>query len=56
MEFLLEKTPRHTKHGFDLDPEKDPILEFMGGISHGSLTKGIDSDLFGENIFIDERR
>ena len=51
MEFLLEKTPRHTKHGFDLDPEKDPILEFMGGISHGSLTKGIDSVLIWRKYF-----
>jgi len=48
MEFLLEKE-RHRKKGkLDLDPGKDPILDFIGGVSHGSLAKDIDSELYGE--------
>jgi len=48
MEFLLEKERRKTKQRFSLDPEKDPILEFIGGASHGSLAKDIDNELYGE--------
>ncbi len=48
MEFLLAKE-RHKKNGkLDLEPEKDPILEFIGGVSHGTLAKDIDNDLYGE--------
>ena len=48
MEFLLVKE-RHKKKGkFDLEPGKDPILEFIGGVSHGSLAKDIDNELYGE--------
>ena len=48
MEFLLEKE-RHRKKGkLNLEPGKDPILEFIGGVSHGSLAKDIDSALYGE--------
>jgi len=48
MEFLLEKE-RHRKKGkLDLDPGKDPILDFIGGVSHGSLAKDIDRELYGE--------
>ena len=48
MEFLLEKE-RHKKKGkLNLEPGKDPILEFIGGVSHGSLAKDIDSELYGE--------
>ena len=49
MEFLLEKKRRNSKKRFDLDPGRDPILEFIGGASHGSLAKDIDSELYGEN-------
>ena len=49
MEFLLEKERRNSKKRFDLDPGRDPILEFIGGVSHGSLAKDIDSELYGEN-------
>jgi len=49
MEFLLEKERRNSKKSFDRDPEKDPILEFIGGVSHGSLAKDIDNELYGEN-------
>ncbi len=48
MEFLLEKERNQKKGKLDLDPGKDPILEFIGGVSHGSLAKDIDSELYGE--------
>jgi len=48
MEFLIEKEYRKKKGRLDLDPSKDPILEFIGGVSHGSLAKDIDSELYGE--------
>ena len=32
----------------DLDPAQDPILKFIGGVSHGSLAKDIDRELYGE--------
>ncbi|MBI4490982.1 MAG: DUF2281 domain-containing protein [Deltaproteobacteria bacterium] len=32
----------------DLDPAKDPLLKFIGGVSHGSLAKDVDKDLYGE--------
>jgi hypothetical protein len=48
VEFLLEKA-RHTREPeLDLDPEKDPILKYIGGVSHGSLAKNIDGELYGE--------
>ncbi len=49
-EFLLEKE-RHKKGGrLDLDPGKDPILDYIGGVSHGALAKDIDSELYGEKF------
>ncbi len=48
MEFLLEKERRNSKKRFDLDPGRDPILEFIGGVSHGFLAKDIDNELYGE--------
>ena len=30
-----------------LDPGKDPLLEFIGKVSHGSLAQGIDKELYG---------
>jgi len=32
----------------DLAPAKDPLLKFIAGVSHGSLAKGIDRELYGE--------
>ncbi len=29
------------------DPAKDPLLRFIGGVSHGSLTHDIDGELYG---------
>ena len=27
---------------------RDPILDYIGGVSHGSLSANIDDDLYGE--------
>lgn len=48
MEFLLVKEQYKKKGKLVLDPGKDPILEFIGGVSHGSLAKDIDKELYGE--------
>ena len=48
MEFLLTKERDKQEDKLDLEPEKDPILEFIGGVSHGSLAKDIDTELYGE--------
>ncbi|MEA1900414.1 MAG: DUF2281 domain-containing protein [Thermodesulfobacteriota bacterium] len=48
MEFLLEKERNKKKGELDIEPGKDPILEFIGGVAHGSLSKDIDSELYGE--------
>ena len=48
MEFLLTKERDKQQDKLDLEPEKDPILEFIGGVSHGSLAKDIDTELYGE--------
>lgn len=32
----------------ELDPKKDPILNLIGDVSHGSLVKDIDEELYGE--------
>lgn len=40
-----EKTP--SKKRGDLDPDNDPILNFIGGISNGSLAKDIDKEIYG---------
>ena len=29
---------------------KDPILEYIGGVSHGTLARNIDSELYGGNL------
>jgi hypothetical protein len=36
-----------TKLPEGLDPDKDPLLKFVGGVSHGSLAKEIDEELYG---------
>lgn len=47
-DFLLSKEKTREKlKTLDLDPEKDPILKFIGGVSHGSLAKDIDLELYG---------
>jgi hypothetical protein len=42
-----EHKPRATKPQEELDPTKDPILGFIGGVSHGSLAQDIDRELYG---------
>lgn len=32
----------------EVDPKKDPILNLIGDVSHGSLVKDIDEELYGE--------
>ena len=32
----------------DLDPSRDPILRMIGRVSHGSLAKDIDKELYGD--------
>jgi len=31
-------------------PENNPILEYIGGVSHGTLAKNIDNELYGGNL------
>ena len=45
--FLLAREQRAEK-AEDLDPKKDPILKYIGGVSHGSLAKDIDRELYGD--------
>jgi len=41
-----EKNGAATRSPEDRDPKKDPILKFIGGVSHGSLAHGIDEELY----------
>jgi len=45
--FLLAREQRAEKAD-DLDPKKDPLLKYIGGVSHGSLAKDIDRELYGD--------
>jgi hypothetical protein len=31
----------------ELDPDQDPLLKYIGKVSHGSLAQGIDKELYG---------
>ena len=47
--FLSQKSRsslEYQEQGKELDTE-DPILQFIGGVSHGSLAQGIDEELYG---------
>lgn len=35
------------KAGARAAPERDPILKFIGGVSHGTLAHDIDHELYG---------
>ena len=50
VDYLLskEQKARTAEPTEDLDPAKDPILTFIGGVAHASLAKDIDRDLYGE--------
>jgi len=49
VEYLKGRGRRETVTGSlkDLDPDQDPILKFIGGVSHGSLAHGLDEELYG---------
>lgn len=50
VDYLLIKERKEsiTKPSDDLDPQKDPLLKFIGGVSYGSLARGIDEELYGK--------
>jgi len=50
VEYIIVKESRSltSKPLEELDPEKDPILKFVGGVSHCSLAKDIDEELYEE--------
>ena len=50
IEYLLNKEQKvqAVEPTEDLDPAKDPLLRFIGGVSHGSLAKDIDKELYGD--------
>ncbi|MGQ9631099.1 MAG: DUF2281 domain-containing protein [bacterium] len=47
--YLLVKEREKSSHNppDDLNPRRDPILKFIGGIAHGALVKRIDEELYG---------
>ena len=48
VEFLLAREEQsRAARGAQPDQARDPILSFIGGISHGSLTHNIDGELYG---------
>ncbi len=49
VKYLLsrEQEAREKESRMDLDPAKDPILSFIDGVSHGTLAKDIDRELYG---------
>jgi hypothetical protein len=49
VEYLLSKehVAQAVEPGKELDPAQDPIPKFIGGVSHGSLAKHLDKELYG---------
>lgn len=49
--FLVVQEQRHPighqEGESKLDPRRDPLLRFIGKVSHGSLAQGIDKELYG---------
>ena len=43
-----KKEEKEKEEELELDPQKDPILKYIGGVSHGSLAKDIDRELYGD--------
>lgn len=43
-----DQQARKGESGEDLDPEQDPLLQFIDGVSHGALAKDIDDELYGK--------
>jgi hypothetical protein len=50
VEFLLSKEQQAQAviSPETLDPAHDPILQYSGGVAHGSLARDIDADLYGK--------
>jgi hypothetical protein len=50
VEYLLwqEQKVQQAKLIQELEPSQDPLLKFIGGVSHGSLAQGIDQELYGK--------
>lgn len=50
VEYLLSKEygAQAVEPEEELDPSRDPILKMIGRVSHGSLAKDIDKELYGE--------
>lgn len=47
MEHLLQDELKEKHKASGLDPQDDPIMDYIGGASHGSLAFGIDKELYG---------
>jgi hypothetical protein len=43
-----DRNAQTTEPEEELDPSQDPILRMVGRVSHGSLAKNIDKELYGE--------
>lgn len=50
--FLVFKESSYSSEQQDviikLDPPKNPLLKFVGAISHGTLAEDIDKELYGQ--------
>jgi hypothetical protein len=45
--FQEQRQPDNQQQDHKLDPNRDPILQFIGKAAHGSLAQGIDQELYG---------
>jgi len=45
---LQEQKARAETSQKELDPAKDPLLQYNGGVAHGSLARDIDQELYGK--------
>jgi hypothetical protein len=50
--FLLFKEGSHAsplpKQTTELNPQDNPLLQFIGAVSHGALAQDIDEELYGQ--------
>jgi len=50
--FLLFKESSHIsplqEQNIKLNPQDNPLLQFIGAVSHGALAQGIDEELYGQ--------
>lgn len=46
-ESLRGREERRSENG-DRNPSESPLLDFIGGVEHGSLAQDIDEELYGE--------